>query len=385
MIQASQVFKTTKTVDENISALSWNIATEPKLYRELAPNPFSPKATQIISEKFPGLNAAYVIRAIVLAEQEGKYERIFKQLPQELQKEELNKQTNVTAEITKRLNEFHSQHAQRFWELPQDLKYDIFFKIAFETTNSGEAELRYGQNQRICIKLLILNLIGKQENRRLLLIEQALSYGNSVNKASKTFPRTALVVFFLISFFFLAFIFFDKQIAQGQKEDLILTQKTIEQLQSIDTKEESQGLPIHLKIPNINVDSAVEYVGLASKGTMGVPNNAVNVGWFKFGSRPGEKGSAVIAGHFNKENGEAGVFFDLYKLKKGDKLYITDDKGVSIIFVVRESRIYDPGWADEVFSKNDGTYLNLVTCDGVWDGVKKTYSKRLVVFADIAK
>ncbi len=144
----------------------------------------------------------------------------------------------------------------------------------------------------------------------------------------------------------------------------------------------SQGLPVRLKVPSINVDAAIQYVGLTSKRAMEVPNNSVDVGWFDLGVRPGERGSAVIDGHFDGENGDSGVFTNLYKLKKGDKLFIEDDKGVTISFVVRQSRIYAPGYADEVFSLNDSAHLNLITCDGVWDGVKKSYSKRLVVFAD---
>lgn len=116
---------------------------------------------------------------------------------------------------------------------------------------------------------------------------------------------------------------------------------------------------------------------------MEVPSNIADVGWFKLGSKPGEKGSAVIAGHFNGPNGETGVFADLFKLKEGDRMYIEDDQGKSLTFVVRESRLYDPGYADEVFSKSDGAHLNLITCDGTWDGDKKSYSKRLVVFADL--
>ncbi|MCX6794188.1 MAG: class F sortase [Candidatus Gottesmanbacteria bacterium] len=140
---------------------------------------------------------------------------------------------------------------------------------------------------------------------------------------------------------------------------------------------------MRLRIPSINVNAAIEQVGVTPKGEMDVPGNIADVGWFKPGSRPGEKGSAVIAGHFNGENGEAGVFFDLYKLKEGDTLSIEDDKGTTITFVVRESRIYNLGYAEEVFSSNDTAHLNLVTCDGVWDGANKSYSKRLVIFADI--
>lgn len=141
-------------------------------------------------------------------------------------------------------------------------------------------------------------------------------------------------------------------------------------------------LPVRLTIPEINVNAAIQYVGVTQAGAMEVPNNAVDVGWFKLGPRPGEKGSAVIAGHFDGKSGEAGVFINLYKLKKGDKLYIKNDKGISITFVVRESRTYDPGYADDVFSASGSAHLNLITCDGVWDGAKKSYSKRLVVFSD---
>jgi len=153
--------------------------------------------------------------------------------------------------------------------------------------------------------------------------------------------------------------------------------------QGTGVSEASPGLPMRLKIPSLKVDAAIEDVGVTPGGAMAAPGNTVQVGWFKLGPRPGEKGSAVIAGHLDGIHGEAGVFIDLYKLKKGDKLYIEDDKGKSMTFVVQESRTYNPGYAEEVFSSNDGAHLNLVTCDGAWDGTIKSYSKRLVVFTDI--
>ncbi|KKS61830.1 MAG: hypothetical protein UV29_C0030G0033 [Candidatus Collierbacteria bacterium GW2011_GWD2_42_50] len=52
------------------------------------------------------------------------------------------------------------------------------------------------------------------------------------------------------------------------------------------------------------------------------------------------------------------------------------------VFVVREKRILNSGYAEGVFSLNGGVYLNLVTCDGVWDLNKKSYNKRLVVFTE---
>ena len=117
---------------------------------------------------------------------------------------------------------------------------------------------------------------------------------------------------------------------------------------------------------------------------MGAPVGPNETGWFKLGPRPGEVGSAVIDGHSGWKNDIPAVFDNLSQLHKGDKIYVEDEKGILTTFVVREIRIYDPkADATEVFSSHDGkAYLNLITCAGTWDNVKKSSSERLVVFAD---
>jgi LPXTG-site transpeptidase (sortase) family protein len=150
-------------------------------------------------------------------------------------------------------------------------------------------------------------------------------------------------------------------------------------------QQKKSELPVRLVIPAINVSAHIQHVGITTWGQMETPNNSTDVGWFKLGSRPGENGSSVIAGHFDGKNGENGVFSNLNKLKKGDIVYVKDDKGTATTFMVRESRTYNSGYADEVFSTNNSAYLNLITCDGVWDGDTKSYSKRLVVFTDIVR
>lgn len=142
-------------------------------------------------------------------------------------------------------------------------------------------------------------------------------------------------------------------------------------------------LPMRLRIPAIKVEANIEEVGVNTKGEMEVPGNILEVGWFKVGPKPGEKGSAVISGHFDGKNNEAGVFVNLDKLKVGDKVYIEDNDGSSHSFVVREARTYVPGYADEVFGKGESVHLNLITCDGVWDGTKKSFSRRLVIYTDL--
>lgn len=144
------------------------------------------------------------------------------------------------------------------------------------------------------------------------------------------------------------------------------------------------GSPVRLTIPHLNIDAVVESVGLASDGAMGVPKDPATVAWFELGSRPGEEGSAVIAGHYGWKDGIPAVFDTLSALQKGDKIYIEDEMGTTTVFVVSELRIYGAYEdASDVFSSNDGkAHLNLVTCKGSWNKNSKSYAKRLVVFTD---
>jgi LPXTG-site transpeptidase (sortase) family protein len=119
---------------------------------------------------------------------------------------------------------------------------------------------------------------------------------------------------------------------------------------------------------------------------MDIKNDPTQVAWYEFGPRPGEKGSAVIAGHYGWTYGKGSVFNNLHDLKKGDKVLVTDNQDSIITFIVSGSRNFDPDAdASSVFYSNDNKpHLNLITCDGTWVDSKKTYSDRLVIFTDKA-
>lgn len=144
------------------------------------------------------------------------------------------------------------------------------------------------------------------------------------------------------------------------------------------------GLPIRLRIPKLDIDVPVELVGLTLNGDMDTPKSPDNVAWFKFGPRPGEAGFSVMAGHLDQKDGSPAVFSDLDKLRQGDKLYVEEENGSTVMFVVKELRVYAwSGDASNVISSSDeGAHLNLITCEGVWDKAQKNYTQRLVVFTD---
>jgi LPXTG-site transpeptidase (sortase) family protein len=146
----------------------------------------------------------------------------------------------------------------------------------------------------------------------------------------------------------------------------------------------STGLPVRIKIPSINVDAAIEDVAVTAEGNMDVPKSQFDTAWYELGPRPGEIGSAVIAGHKDWKNGKDAIFADLHKLIPGDKVVVEDGLGGVSTFVVRASRAYNPASdATDIFRSNDGkAHLNLITCQGIWDKGTQGYSERLVVLAD---
>lgn len=144
------------------------------------------------------------------------------------------------------------------------------------------------------------------------------------------------------------------------------------------------GVPVRINIPSIGLDAAIEQLGKTTDGAMAVPTKPLDASWYRLGPRPGEVGSATIAGHVDWVNGGIAVFGKLHEIRQGDIIRVKDDNGVAISFVVREIRIYDAtADATDIFSSTDGKIrLNIITCYGVWDKTTNDYSQRLVVFAE---
>lgn len=165
---------------------------------------------------------------------------------------------------------------------------------------------------------------------------------------------------------------------------VVATAPPAEVAATIKTYEKTRiGLPQRLIIPRIGVNAVVEHLGLTPLGAMDSPNGPDNAAWYNLGPRPGEEGSAVIAGHRGWKNSIPAAFDRLGDLKVGDKIEIIDEKGGHTFFVVTGSKVFDAkADATSVFSSVSGKHLNLITCIGVWDTVSKSSSQRLVVFAE---
>lgn len=143
--------------------------------------------------------------------------------------------------------------------------------------------------------------------------------------------------------------------------------------------------PVNIQIPKLGVTSTVEQVGLDAKKNMDVPKQDMNVGWYMYGPKPGELGNSVIAGHYDTKTGAPAVFYRLSDLVVGDEVIVTDEKGDSYTFTVVAKNKYptDSFPIETVFGKANERYLNLITCDGVFNSAKRLYSDRLVVRTEL--
>lgn len=149
------------------------------------------------------------------------------------------------------------------------------------------------------------------------------------------------------------------------------------------------GFPTRLIIPAIGVDANIQSVGLFwnGDGSMGIPTNFTDVGWYNGGPLPGMPGSAVIDGHLDGKYIREAVFYNLKKLVAGDLVEVVDGRGKTWRFkVLRVAAYAYNATATDVFSGDvSSARLNLITCGGSWIKSRKSYDTRTVVFTELAE
>jgi hypothetical protein len=179
------------------------------------------------------------------------------------------------------------------------------------------------------------------------------------------------------------------------------TEATLEQMRSMDPavlasahdhgdhadhapRDHPNGIdPERIVIPAIGVDADVIDLGLQDDGTMEVPSDFAQTGWFDRGPRPGRVGPAVIAGHVDDRSGPA-VFYDLAELRPGDLIEVHDADGVVVTFAVRETQQHpkDAFPTEAVYGGTAGAELRLITCSGEFDPGERSYRDNTIVFAE---
>lgn len=139
--------------------------------------------------------------------------------------------------------------------------------------------------------------------------------------------------------------------------------------------------PTGLTIDALGVaDARVVPVGVEQDGDMEIPG-ADEVGWYRYGPRPGDDGSAVLAAHIAYDGGD-GVFRHLDDIRPGAAVTVDLADGESQTFVVTSVEQYPKdALPNEVFARRGDAGLVLITCGGGFDRDARSYEDNVVVDA----
>ena len=142
--------------------------------------------------------------------------------------------------------------------------------------------------------------------------------------------------------------------------------------------------PVQLLIPLLDVHRAVEMVGVDEFGTLQLPVNAWNAGWYRWGPVPGAPGDAVIEGHAGYPKHPM-IFGKLAALQPGARIVVVLADGTQQLFIVASMTSVPAGTTPPGLGSFSGRpRLTLVTCTGHFDKKNYWYSDRLLLEATYA-
>ncbi|WP_406860607.1 class F sortase [Streptomyces sp. HUAS MG47] len=147
-----------------------------------------------------------------------------------------------------------------------------------------------------------------------------------------------------------------------------------------------RSTPVRLRIPDIAVNAPFTDLSIGPSGALDAPpaDDTNLVGWHAAGVSPGQRGTALIAGHLDTATAPA-VFARLGELTRGDRFEVDRTDGTTAVFLVDsvESFRKDDFPDERVYSDTRDALVRLITCGGAYDRKAKDYTENLVVFAHL--
>jgi LPXTG-site transpeptidase (sortase) family protein len=145
--------------------------------------------------------------------------------------------------------------------------------------------------------------------------------------------------------------------------------------------------PKYIQITAIGVvKTRIIQLGLLPNGSIAVPNNIYDTGWYDGSAKPGQSGAMFIYGHVSSWTAN-GVFYNLKKLKPGDTITITRGDDTNYTYQVVDTKVYAYNNVPmnivlaPINPSKPG--LNLMTCTGQVIQGTSEFNQRLVVFASL--
>ncbi|HYQ33443.1 MAG TPA: class F sortase [Lapillicoccus sp.] len=142
--------------------------------------------------------------------------------------------------------------------------------------------------------------------------------------------------------------------------------------------------PDRLTITRLGIDMRVVPVGVARDGEMALPATPAQVGWYRYGPRPGDgAGATVLAAHLDMPGYGVGPIAAVDELRAGDVVAVRS-AAVTRRYRVTEVRSIRKTTLDlaALFARDGPPVLHVVTCGGDFDPEKRRYDENVVVTAE---
>lgn len=143
--------------------------------------------------------------------------------------------------------------------------------------------------------------------------------------------------------------------------------------------------PVRLAIPSLVIEAPVIGLKLDRQGRLNTPpmSKPHEVGWYRGGTAPGARGTAVIVGHRDTRTGPA-IFLNLNALHSGDLVNITRADHRTAVFSVDSVKTYKKkDFPDsKVYGNTGRPELRLLTCGGTFSKTSG-YGANVVAFAHL--
>ncbi len=144
------------------------------------------------------------------------------------------------------------------------------------------------------------------------------------------------------------------------------------------TPEPYDGELVAMRIPALEVDAAIERVGInRERNELDVPDDPHNVAWYHRYGKPGIDGDTIYSAHKDYWPDIRGPFFALTELNDGDEIVLVMDDGREYVYevffqqrylkddvpmrdLIHADRAEDP----ELLRPADEEWITLITCGG---------------------
>lgn len=141
-------------------------------------------------------------------------------------------------------------------------------------------------------------------------------------------------------------------------------------------------LPREVAVPSIGAAARVVPTGVTARGDAEIPRDGDDVGWYRYGARPGDQtGSAVLIGHRDTVAEGPGELFDLDDVRPGALVTVGAGQTTLRYEVVSLRSIVKAALPESLFRRDGAHRLVLITCGGAYLPDAGGYQENLVAVA----